>query len=145
LSGYKIAKISKNDEEYILLGEKLDSDFSQFHFGAGEASVIEMVLQIEEADDQSLILVEEIENGLHPIATEKMVDYLMDVAKRKKIQVIFTTHSEHALRHLPPEAKWAAIDGKLYQGDLNIESLRALTGTVEKSSVIFVEDEFAKD
>jgi ABC-type branched-subunit amino acid transport system ATPase component len=145
LSKYKIARAHKGDTDYILLGEKKNDDISQFHFGAGEASIIEMVTKIEDADDYSLILIEEIENGLHPLATEKMVEYLIDVAKRKKIQVVFTTHSEHALRRLPSDPKWAAIDGELYQGDLNIESLRALTGTVSKEHVIFVEDEFARD
>lgn len=105
LSKYKIAKISPEDVDYIFLGEKLEDDYSQFHFGAGEASIIEMVSKIEGAEDQSLIVIEEIENGLHPIATEKMVEYLIGVAKRKRIQVIFTTHSEYALKRLPPEAK----------------------------------------
>jgi hypothetical protein len=128
-----------------MLGERRTDDYSQFHFGAGEASIIEMVWKIEESDDFSLILIEEIENGLHPLATEKMVEHLIGVAKRKKAQVIFTTHSEYALKRLPAEAKWAAIDGQLFQGDLNIESLRAITGTVEKDKAIFVEDEFARD
>jgi len=145
LSKYRVARIKSGDLDYILLGERKDDDYSQFHFGAGEASIIEIVQKIEQASDDSLILIEEIENGLHPIATQKLSEYLVDVAKRKRVQVIFTTHSEHALKPLPPEAKWAAIDGQLYQGDLNIESLRAITGVVSKDGVIFVEDVFAKD
>ena len=69
----------------------------------------------------------------------------MNVAKRKKSQIIFTTHSENAIKNLPPQAIWACIDGIAYNGKLSIESLRALTGSVTKSKVIFVEDEFAKD
>jgi hypothetical protein len=124
---------------------KRENDYSQFHFGAGEASVIEMVTKLEEAEEGALVLIEEIENGLHPLATEKMVEYLFDVAKRKKSQIIFTTHSENAIKNLPPQAIWACIDGIAYNGKLSIESLRALTGSVAKSKVIFVEDEFAKD
>lgn len=145
LTDYRVARLKTGDQEYILLGKRHDDAYSQFHFGAGEASIIDMVTRIEAASDFSLVLIEEIENGLHPLATETMVEYLISVAQRKKIQVIFTTHSEYALRRLPPDAKWAAIDGQLFQGDLNIESLRAITGPVEKSNVIFVEDEFAKD
>ena len=55
-----------------------------------------MILGIENAVPQSLVLIEEIENGLHPLATERLVEYLLDVADRKSIQVIFTTHSEYA-------------------------------------------------
>lgn len=145
LTDYKIARQNKGDEDYILLGRRLDDNYSQFHFGAGEASIIEMVSKIETSKNFSLVIIEEIENGLHPLATEKMVEYLIDVAKRKQVQVIFTTHSEYALKRLPPEAKWACVDGKLFQGDLDIDSLRAINGAVQKEQVIFVEDAFAKD
>ena len=145
LSDFKTAKFKKTDEGYLLIGYQKKNDYSQFHFGAGEASIIEMVSRIEAADNEALVLIEEIENGLHPVATEKMVEYLIDAATRKRLQVIFTTHSEYALKKLPPEAIWACVDGEAYQGRLSIDSLRAITGSAEKDRVIFVEDSFAKD
>jgi hypothetical protein len=142
---FQTAKLNEWDVDYILLGFQKSNDYSQFHFGAGEASVIEMVTRIEAADNEALILIEEIENGLHPVATERMVEYLIEAASRKRLQVIFTTHSEYALKGLSADAIWACIDGEAYQGRLSIESLRAITGSAEKERVIFVEDEFAKD
>ena len=118
--------------------------YSEFHFGAGESSIIKMILGIENAVPQSLVLIEEIENGLHPLATERLVEYLIDVADRKNIQVIFTTHSEYAIAPLPAKAVWAAIDGSAIQGKLDIKSLRTITGEVNSELVIYVEDEFAK-
>lgn len=144
-SHYERVALQSDPSKSILVGMRQSNDYSQFHFGAGEASIIDMVSRIEDADENSLILIEEIENGLHPLATQKMVDYLFDVAKRKKAQIVFTTHSENALGTLPPKAIWACIDGTAYQGKLTIESLRALTGVVDKDGAIFVEDEFAKD
>ena len=144
-SGYQRVTLKNDPAKSILVGMKRGNDYSQFHFGAGEASVIEMVTRIEEAKDNALVLIEEIENGLHPLATRKMIEYFFDVAKRKKVQVIFTTHSEYALEVLPPTAIWGCIDGRAYQGKLNVESLRALVGSVEKDRAIFVEDDFAKD
>lgn len=143
--GYQRISVKSDPSKSILVGVRKQNDYSQFHFGAGEASIIEMVSKIEESADNSLILIEEIENGLHPLATRKMVEYLIGVAARKKSQIIFTTHSEYALDVLPPKAIWACIDGVAYQGKLTIESLRALTGSVSKERAIFVEDEFAKD
>ncbi|MGZ8874789.1 MAG: AAA family ATPase [Halobacteriota archaeon] len=145
VSGYKRIFLKNDSSKSILTGIKRHNDYSQFHFGAGEASIIEMVTKLEGAQEEALVLIEEIENGLHPLATEKMVEYLFDVAKRKKCQVIFMTHSENAISKLPSEGIWACIDGRAYNGKLSIESLRALTGSVEKNKVIFVEDEFAKD
>ncbi len=144
-SGYQRISLKDDSSKSILVGMKQTNDYSQFHFGAGEASIIDMVIKIEGAQDNALILIEEIENGLHPLATRKMVEYLFDVAKRKKCQIIFTTHSEYALDVLPPKAIWGCIDGVAYQGKLTIESLRALTGSVAKDRAIFVEDEFAAD
>lgn len=142
---YQRVTLKSDANKSILIGMRGLNDYSQFHFGAGEASIIEMVSRIEAADDSSLILIEEIENGLHPLATRKMVEYLVDVAKRKNAQIIFTTHSEAALGVLPPKAIWACIEGIAYQGKLTIDSLRALTGNVVKDAAIFVEDDLAKD
>jgi hypothetical protein len=127
-----------------MVGNTGFNKFSEFHFGAGEASVIRMVSRIESADANSLILIEEIENGLHPVATMRMVEYLIDVASRKSIQAIFTTHSDYALVPLPSEAIWASINGRLKQGKLSVEALRAVSGRVDKKLAVFVEDEFAK-
>jgi ABC-type multidrug transport system ATPase subunit len=119
--------------------------YSEFHFGAGESSVIRMVTAIEAAPESTLVLIEEIENGLHPVAVRHMVEYLIDVASRRSIQSIFTTHSEDALSPLPAEAIWSAIDGKVSQGKVSIEALRAITGRIDERMAIFVEDAFAKE
>ena len=118
--------------------------YSEFHFGAGEASVIRIVSAIEDAPSGALILIEEIENGLHPVATRSMVEYLIDVAKRKSCQVIFTTHSNDALDPLPPKAIWAAYNGEVLQGKLDIKALRTITGQIDAKLAIFVEDAFAE-
>jgi predicted ATPase len=123
---------------------KAGESYSEFHFGAGESSIIRMVVDIEAAPDQSLILIEEIENGLHPVATIRMVEYLIDVAERKKVQTIFTTHSNDALSPLPDKAIWVATQDRVFQGKLDIHSLRAITGQVDTKLIIYVEDDFAK-
>jgi predicted ATPase len=132
--------------EVILLGgiTQAGARYTEFHFGAGESSIIRMVLDIEAAPDNCLILIEEIENGLHPVATIRLVEYLIEVAERKRVQVIFTTHSNEALAPLPSQAIWAATQDRILQGKLDITSLRALTGEITKSAAVFVEDAFAK-
>lgn len=120
------------------------SEYSEFHFGAGEASVIRIVSAVEEAPVGTLILIEEIENGLHPVATRRMVEYLIDVALRKSAQVIFTTHSNDALAPLPPRAIWAAYKGEVLQGKLDVRALRTITGQIDASLAIFVEDDFGE-
>src|ERR1035438_3177011 len=84
---------------------KKEPHIQNFTLGLVKSSVIRMVMKIESLSDNSLILVEEIENGLHPVATARMVEYLIDVAQRKSAQAMFTTHSNDALAPLPPDRK----------------------------------------
>lgn len=137
-SGYSHIRVDSRGRVSLLSGRTDHGDsYSEFHFGAGESSIIRMVMQIESLSENALILIEEIENGLHPIATTRMVEYLIEVAERKKVQVIFTTHSNDALLPLPSQAIWAAVHGKLIQGKLEIHALRAIANQVDASLAIF--------
>lgn len=142
IDGFKVVQIQEGQDFFI--GRRNDDEYSEFHFGAGESSIIRMVTEIEAAPENSLILIEEIENGLHPVATRRIVEYLIEAAERKKVQAIFTTHSDFALEPLPPEAIWAAIDGESRQGKLSIEALRAISGRIDQQLAVFVEDDFAR-
>ena len=145
VSKYSHIRVDQSGRVSLLAGAtEGGTAYSEFHFGAGESSVIRMVMRIESLSDNSLILIEEIENGLHPVATVGMVEYLIDVAERKSAQAIFTTHSNDALRPLPSEAIWAAISGHVYQGKLDIAALRAISGQIEAQLAIFCEDTFAR-
>jgi predicted ATPase len=143
VSKFQHAEISDSQNFYV--GGDGTVTYSEFHFGAGESSIIRMISEIESAPANAIILIEEIENGLHPVAVRRMVEYLVDVAERKSIQSIFTTHSEDALLPLPSEAIWSSIDGKTRQGRISIEALRAITGRIDQTLAIFVEDSFAKE
>lgn len=146
VSEYQVVQSDRYGNIQLLSGQtQKGKTYSEFHFGAGESSVIKMVLGIEHASENSLILIEEIENGLHPLATSRLVDYLIDVADRKKLQIVFTTHSEYAIRPLPTDAVWAALDGKAIQGKLDILSLRSLIGEINSRLVIYTEDDFASE
>lgn len=145
VAGFKRLRIDAGGRVVLLTGKtKSGAGYSEFHFGAGESSIIRMVSQIELASEQTLVLIEEIENGLHPVATVRMVEYLIEAADRKKVQAIFTTHSNDALKPLPTKAIWVATQDRIFQGKLDILSLRAITGQIDARLVIFVEDAFGK-
>jgi len=145
VSEFNFLKVDAKGKITLLAGQTPQGDkYSEFHFGAGESSIIRMVVALETMAENSLVLIEEIENGLHPLATIRLVEYLIELASRRKIQVIFTSHSNDALKPLPDKAIWAAIRGKVYQGKLDIASLRAISGAVDSRLAIFVEDKFAK-
>lgn len=130
--------------ESFHVGRNRGNEYSEFHFGAGESSIIRIVTDIEVLPESSLILIEEIENGLHPVATRRLVEYLVSAAERRRIQAIFTTHSDDALTVLPHEAVWSCLDGITQQGKLSIKALRAISGKVDTALAVFTEDEFAR-
>ena len=141
-SNYILISGASNQPNKLYAARSTVDSYSEFHFGAGEASVIRIVRDIEEAPSGSLIVIEEIENGLHPLATRRLVEYLIEVCQRKSCQVIFTTHSNDALGPLPEEAVWACANGSLTQGKLDVHALRTLTGEIEAQLAIFTEDRF---
>lgn len=145
ITGFRRLRLDAQGRVSLLTGKtSTGSGYSEFHFGAGESSVIRMVSQIETAEENSLILIEEIENGLHPIACIRMVEYLVEAAQRKRLQSVFTTHSNDALLPLPSKAVWVATQDRIFQGKLDIHSLRAITGQINAMLAIFVEDTFAR-
>ena len=144
MDGYNQLTVDANGRIRMFAAVTSKGSYSEFHFGAGEASVIRMISEIEDAQDNCLILVEEIENGLHPLATRRMVEYLIDVARRKSAQVILTTHSNDALAPLPGKAIWSAYDGEVMQGKLDVRALRTITGQVDAALAIYVEDDFSE-
>ncbi|MGE8319075.1 MAG: ATP-dependent nuclease [Comamonas sp.] len=144
-SKFKQVALDEKGAVTLIAGQTTSGDaYSEFHFGAGESSIIRMIAVLEDVPEGSLVMIEEIENGLHPLATMRLVEYLIDLAERRKIQSIFTTHSNDALTPLPSKAIWAAVNGNLYQGKLDVAALRAISGQVDSRLVIFVEDNFAK-
>jgi predicted ATPase len=145
IHGFNRLDVDKEGRVSLFTGRTdAGEQYSEFHFGAGEASVIRIVALVEAAQPNALILIEEIENGLHPVATRRMVEYLIDVAMRKSCQVIFTTHSNDALDPLPSLAIWAVVNGELNRGKLDINALRTITGQIDAKLAIFVEDRFAE-
>jgi energy-coupling factor transporter ATP-binding protein EcfA2 len=146
IRNYRVVIQNDNQHSKMYVGSTNNAvGYSQFHFGAGEASVIETIDRIEAAPDNALILIEEVENGLHPVAVRLFVQYLQNAARRKRLQVIFTTHSQEAVNELPAEAVWASINKRTWNGKLSIESLRAITGSVPDTHVVYVEDAFVKE
>ncbi len=81
-----------------------DDSYSEAVAGSGELAVVSLVVQALAAKDNALLLLDEPEVSLHPRAQERLCVFLMELALRKRLQVIFTTHSASLIKHLPPEA-----------------------------------------
>jgi ABC-type branched-subunit amino acid transport system ATPase component len=79
--------------------------YSESNMGSGEARLYAMVLRLEALPEKSLVLLEEPETSLHPSAQYELAKYLANVAERRKLQILLTTHSEYLLLALPEKSR----------------------------------------
>lgn len=148
----KVAEHSlfKNPGTSIYVKTKLSSRYSEANAGSGEVAVIQLVKKIEESEEYSLILLDEPEVSIHPGAQEKLKEYLIDATKRKKLQVVISSHSPILIRDMPPEAIKLYITNP--QGQFEVkenvdyrEAFYDLEDCVSDKKIIFCEDFAAKN
>ncbi len=142
-------KLYKNNGTSVLLKTNYNGQYSEANAGSGEIAVVQLVRQIEKAEDYSLILLDEPEVSLHPAAQENMKAYLLDAVKRKKLQVVISTHSPSIINGLPCSAIKlfkTNKDGAFYiQEDVNYqEAFFNIEDKIDSKKIIYCEDEFAK-
>ncbi len=137
IQNFKLSKITSNEIGY-----------TSFNMGAGEEVAINLISRLNKLPNSSLVLIEEIELGLHPKAQKILIESLMKIVKDKKIQLIFTTHSPYIFDVLPSNAKLLL---KKISNELQVikepsssMSFIELTGDSQKDLTIYVEDEIAK-
>ena len=80
--------------------------YSGFNMGAGESALFEIFSTIFAAPHGTLIIIDEIELGLHGEAQTKLIQELKELCRARKVQIICTTHSKHILEAVPPEARF---------------------------------------
>ena len=79
--------------------------YTGFNMGAGENAVLGLLLELLTAGPGALIVVDEIELGLHAQAQARLIEELKLLCLQKKCQIICSTHSKSILERLPPEAR----------------------------------------
>lgn len=79
-------------------------EYSEYNAGSGEFLVALMLDQISGLPDNTLLLLDEPEVSLHPGAQKRFMQCLLSIIKKKKLQVIMTTHSASIIENLPSKA-----------------------------------------
>jgi ATP-dependent endonuclease len=127
---------------------KYGKEISQFHQGAGEDSILDLFKLLQSIKSQSLLVIDEVENSLHPQAQRRLVRYLLKLSRQKKIQVILSTHSPFVLEELPEQARIMLIqliDKKSVLYNISCEyALSTLDCKEHPEAYVHVEDEEAR-
>lgn len=80
--------------------------YSGFNMGAGENALFEIFTTIYGSPSGTLLVIDEIELGLHEKAQNKLILELKKICRKRNIQVICTTHSPAVLESIPPEGRY---------------------------------------
>lgn len=136
------------DGAYTVRVCETGAPYSSFNMGAGEDVLIELFGTLQDCPPGSLIVVEEIELGLHPAALRRLSKQLMELSKEKTLQVIVSTHSPDFIDSLPAAGRVLvrAADGHhdVVSAPTTRFAMGDLTGTARAELFIYCEDETAR-
>ncbi|MCX7049323.1 MAG: AAA family ATPase [Candidatus Sumerlaeota bacterium] len=81
-----------------------DTAYSEFHMSAGERAILRLAKDLADKSG-GLILIDEVEAGLHPTTQRRLMLELQRLALRHDLQIVVATHSLAVLESVPQEAR----------------------------------------
>jgi predicted ATPase len=81
------------------------NEYSSYNTASGEDVLLKIIIDIVEAEENSLILIDEIEIGLHPKVQKRLMQVIYNIARNDSKQFIITTHSPSILSSVPDKAR----------------------------------------
>lgn len=122
--------------------------YSGFNMGAGENALFEIFSTIYSCGQNSLLVLDEIELGLHSKAQRLFMEKLKEVCMQTHTQVICTTHSKDIFQCLPDDARFfiETVGGKTkITAGISSEFAFSKLGALNQKEIdIFVEDQVAR-
>lgn len=95
-----LARGTGNDAFVMSLGGTPQKYHSERHFSLGELCILKLLKLLRDVRSRSLILIDELEMALHPRAQVRLLRYLEQQARNKRLCVIFSTHSVTLLKSI---------------------------------------------
>ena len=143
---YSQAEVQES-KKYTFQRCHADVPYTAFNMGAGEVCMISLLYLLQQIPQGGLLVVEEIEAGLHPQAQVRLAQALIKICLQKHIQVICSTHSETFLDALPRQARLLMMRSGDEHSVIESPSTRfamyEMTGVAQPELIIYCEDKIA--
>lgn len=131
-----------------LLGFSVDKKYSSYNSASGEDVISRILIDCIEAPNNSLILIDELELGIHPKIQRRLMDVIFDISSRGSKQFIITSHSSTVISTVPDEARVFINPQLLDTKAISPISINAALSYMDSKSYplidIFCEDDLAK-
>ena len=84
----------------LFAAQERGAEYSELHMAAGERAILRLSREIAQLEG-ALVLIDEVEAGLHPWVQQLLMLQLQQLALRNDLQVVVTTHSPVVLDSVP--------------------------------------------
>lgn len=142
---YRLLSHSKYSLPLVRIGQTV---YSGFNMGAGENALFEIFSTIYACGGGSLVVLDEIELGLHSEAQRRFMQSLKATCLETHTQILCTTHSREIFDSLPEDARLfiEQVNGKtrITPGISSDFAMAKLGAMQDKELQIFVEDDIAQ-
>ena len=100
----EVVNLSSGNKSLLFAAQESGVQYSELHMAAGERAILRLSQEIAQLDG-ALVLIDEVEAGLHPWVQQLLMLQLQQLALRNDLQVIVTSHSPVVLDSVPPNAR----------------------------------------
>lgn len=104
-TNYNVEKVIEVVDSKIFKFDESGKKYTSFNTASGEDVLMNILVQILHAPEKSLILIDEIEIGLHPKIQRRLMQVLYILSQKRHLQFILTTHSYAILNSVPKESR----------------------------------------
>lgn len=142
----QISRTRRNNKEYYHATVQDGANYFSISMGAGEQRVLRLLEVIENVENYSLVIIDEIDLTLHNAALMRLIDYLVEKGRSRHIQFIFSSHCEALTKRKDINVRHLLQTPvkTLCFNESNPECLECMTGVISRPIEIYVEDILAK-
>ena len=100
----EVVNLSSGSKNLLFASQEGGAAYSELHMAAGERSILRLSQEIAQLDG-ALVLIDEVEAGLHPWVQQLLMLQLQQLALRNDLQIIVTSHSPVVLDSVPAHGR----------------------------------------
>jgi len=100
----EVVDLSSDRKTLLFAAQEGGAEYSELHMSAGERAILRLSQEIAQLKG-ALVLIDEVEAGLHPWVQQLLMLQLQQLSLRNELQVIVTSHSPVVLDSVPANGR----------------------------------------